>query len=463
MKNKNFFIIVLLFGFSLACFNYCEAASISVPKITSLKVKQRYVKKIKLQWKNIASAQNYQIRVLRKKNSKFKLKRKIKAIKNKKVVKKLQANTSYYFRVRAKRNNRWGPYSKRVRGKTRPRSSTDSELIQPSDLEYQGAFRLPDVSMGYEYGWHWGGTAATYNPDNDSLIGVGHPFNLFFSEVSIPQPKIVNNISNLNTAKTMQGFEDVLGNLVNVDTLELPRVGIEYYDQKIYFAVGEHFQENNDLTHGYSNVNLNNPQAQGLWKLKNRSPYSTNDYIFITPDNQLASGRFRDGGWSGQGPSLFSYSPNISGNIDNTKLLLYESSEDCNESCNTIDNYHHSDEWVGGAWLETDNKSAIIFAGTKGVGECWYGDEDGECMDCEGDRGWWSTEFRGQIIFYNPNDLDQPYARLNIDDYLFNINSTQQKEHLSAIAYNRQDNYLYLFEYRADDDKPIVHVWKING
>ena len=84
-------------------------------------------------------------------------------------------------------------------------------------------------------------------------------------------------------------------------------------------------------------------------------------------------------------------------------------------------------------------------------------------MDCEGDRGWWSTEFRGQIIFYNPNDLDQPYARLNIDDYLFNINSTQQKEHLSAIAYNRQDNYLYLFEYRADDDKPIVHVWKING
>ncbi|MBU0671183.1 MAG: fibronectin type III domain-containing protein [Patescibacteria group bacterium] len=445
----------------------------AVPKVTNLHLVKKYYKKISLKWKRVPNAHHYQVRVLKKKNNQYRLIKKVRAEKRKKTVKNLKSGKAYYFRVRAKRNGHWGKYSKRLRVKTKTKSNP-GDLIEPADLEYKGAFRVPDYDGNYEIGWEWGGQALTYTGSN-SLIGTGHPYNLYFSEISIPQPVISNdkNLSDLNTADTVQNFSPVVNGLIDVSTLEIPRIGIEYLDNKIYFALGQHFQETDDKTHGYANFNLSNPNSQGLWRLKDRSPYSTNDYMFKTIDNKLASGRFRDGGWSGMGPSLFEFDPDYDSNIDNTTLLLYESSEDCYENCQIMDNYHHSDEWVGGAWLESGDSSAVIFAGTKGEGECWYGNEDGPCMECD-NRGWWSTSFTGQILFYDPTDLEkvasgemesfepQPYNTLDIDDYLFNVTSTQQKHHLSSVAYNPNGNYLYVMEYLADNDKPLVHVWKIN-
>ena len=378
----------------------------SVPKVKKVKIEKRYPKKIKIKWKKYKKIDRFQIRVLKKKNRTYRLKRKIRISgkKRRKTVKKLRSSKTFYFRVRAKRDGQWGKYSKRVRGKTKSLPVQTDGLIEPSDLEYIGAFRMPNNNIDYEIDWYWGGSALTYNPNNNSLIGTGHPFNLYFSEISIPSPVISSNkkLSDLNRAETIQGFSDVIGELVDVSGLELPRIGLEYLDNKLYFSIGEHFQEESDQTHGYSNLNLSNPNSKGLWRLKNRSPYSTNDYIFKTLKGDLVSGRFRDGGWSGMGPSLFEFSDNYSSNIDNTALISYDSSENCTENCNTMDNYHHSDEWVGGAWLYKDNKEAVIFAGTKGTGDCWYGDENEECMDCDGDRCWWSTGFKGQILFYDP-------------------------------------------------------------
>jgi hypothetical protein len=54
--------------------------------------------------------------------------------------------------------------------------------VQPEDLTYLGAFRLPDGPP--EIGWYWGGTAMTYYPEGDpngpddgfpgSIFGTGH-------------------------------------------------------------------------------------------------------------------------------------------------------------------------------------------------------------------------------------------------------------------------------------------------
>jgi hypothetical protein len=69
--------------------------------------------------------------------------------------------------------------------------------------------------------------------------------------------------------------------------------------------------------------------------------------------------------------------------------------------------------------------------------------------DCE-DRGWWSERFAAQIIFYDPADLaavaqgamepwePQPYAVMGIDEVLFNVRSEQQKEHVGAVAFDRE-------------------------
>ncbi|MDH3348924.1 MAG: hypothetical protein OEM02_12605, partial [Desulfobulbaceae bacterium] len=94
--------------------------------------------------------------------------------------------------------------------------------------------------------------------------------------------------------------------------------------------------------------------------------------------------------------------------------------------------------------------------------------------DCE-DRGWWSTVIQGQIIFYDPADLakvaqgtlaanrPQPYAVLDLDPYLYHLTSTREKHHISAIAYDRANGRLYIFEPFGDGDKPLVHAWSLTG
>jgi hypothetical protein len=194
----------------------------------------------------------------------------------------------------------------------------------------------------------------------------------------------------------------------------------------------------------------------------------------------LATGRYRDGGQDAQGPSIFAIAPWQSGNppaagstLSAIPLLLYQ--DVTVENGATMDGYHHSDEWTGAAWLTAGDKSAVIFVGNKGQGECWYGNPDGPCLDCD-DRGWWSTTFVGQMIFYDPAELvavaqgsmetwkPQPYAILNIDDVLYHIETDQQKHHVAAAAFDRQNGLLYVVEPLADGEKEyrsIIHAWRV--
>jgi len=393
----------------------------------------------------------------------------------------------------------------------RPPTSTNGTLIQPSNLDYQGAFRLPD-SPGTpdNVGWEWSNwaSAATYYPDGDpggdadgyagSIFGVGHDHTQYISEASIPVP--VNSpgkdVSELNTAETLQGFHNIRGSLFGA--MEMPRVGLAYLppqgeqtSDRLYFAWAPHLDEGaTNPSHGWCELDISAPQTAGAWRIGEYWNYVTGDYIFEIPrawadayvsGRYLATGRFRDGGQGAQGPAIFAIAPWNHGNppasgstLAATPLLLYE---DVYESSPmSLVDYHHSDEWTGATWLTAGDRSAMIFVGTKGLGNCWYGCADGTDEppwpdDC--DRGWWSTSLIGQMLFYDPADLaavargematygPQPYATLNVDDVLYHIASEQQKYHLGAAAFDRERGLLYVFEPFGDGDKPLVHVWRV--
>jgi len=392
-------------------------------------------------------------------------------------------------------------------------------LIQPDDLVYRGAFRFPEVPG--DFGWEWGGTAMTYYPGGDpagpadgypgSLFATGHDQVQYVSEISIPAPVVSpgKNVAELNTAQTLQPFHDIKAGLVDVDTLELPRAGLAYLPaqgsqttDKLHFCWGQHFQNERVVSHGWCELDLANPQTAGGWYLGEYSNYSTDDYMFDipeqwadahTPGQLLATGRFRDGGWSGQGPALFACGPWNQGNppppgttLECTPLLLYTRSDDFDApGQHTMTGYHHSDEWSGGAWLTAGRAAAVIFVGTKGLGDCWYGFANGVVWPDEppyppipdppnDDRGWWSTRFTARFLFYDPQDLaavaagripphqPQPYAYLDVDQHLFNLQSDQQKRRLGAAAYDRANRLLYVLEYRADGDRPLAHVWSVS-
>jgi len=397
---------------------------------------------------------------------------------------------------------------------TAPTVPIPSGLLQPSDLTYVGAFRLPDGPP--EIGWEWNvsASAMAYYPDGDpqgpldgypgSIFGTGHDYNQHVSEISIPIPAISagKDVEDLNTATTLQPFHDIRAGLFQ--NLEIPRVGLEYLPAqaaqttgKLYFCWAQHMGEGETKpSHGWCDLDLSNPHTAGAWRIGEYWNYVTTDYIFAvpqawadanTPGMYLATGRFRDGGQGAQGPSVFAYGPWNHGNppapgatLAAVPLLLYGNVY--TPGSTRMNSYHHSDEWSGAAWLTAGDKAAVIFVGTKGTGDCWYGCVDGTVWPDEPpfppecpERGWWSSGFVGQIIFYDPSELaavaqgqmesgaPQPYATLNLDPYLYHITSSQQKEHVGAASFDRQRGLLYVFEPLADGDKSLIHAWRVGG
>jgi hypothetical protein len=241
----------------------------------------------------------------------------------------------------------------------------------------------------------------------------------------------------------------------------------------------------------------------------------------------LATGRFKDGGWGGMGPELFAYkdwtddkgTPAADGtHLQETVLLNYENSTNTEKIERSMTGYQHPDEWEGGAWLSTTSgKTGVLFAGTKSNGDkYWYGYlnpaganvpcvegemvgmfplcrlKDGgvcpesdftECQNHNDFRGWWTTHFDAELILYNPNDFaqvasgqidswaPQPYATLEIDQYLYNNpagvetdmigTGDQRRYRIGDVAYDQKNNIIYVEELFADGAKPVVHVWKI--
>lgn len=381
---------------------------------------------------------------------------------------------------------------------------SSADLIMPPDLTYLGAFRLPDGTP--DMSWEYSGTAMAYYPDGDptgpddgfpgSIFGTGHDVYQRVSEISIPVPVISpsKNPGELNTATTLQEFHDIRGDIFG--DLEIPRAGLAWLPKqgaqtsdKLYLCWGQHMQFEKVPSHLWCDLDLSDPHVAGPWYIDDLDNYLTCDYLFPIPQSWadahlpgrlLATGRFRDGGQGSQGPCIVAIAPWLEGNppgvnhhLAATPLLRYSSSYWEDPTDYKMYGYHDSDEWSGGAWLTTaSGKSSVIFAGTKGRGDCWYGNPDGPCLECD-NRGWWSTRFEGLIVFYNPADLaavaagamqphePQPYAEMQIDEYLYHITSEQQYSHVGAVDYDPARGILYLFEPLADGDKSLVHVWKV--
>lgn len=388
-------------------------------------------------------------------------------------------------------------------------AATNHQRLLPEALQYLGAFRLPggeDRPQTFAYG----GNALTFNPNGDpNGAADGFPGSLFISghdrmpygdlpdggqiaEVSIPAPARSRTAAELPQASFVQDFHDVLGgHFARLD--EIPRLGLLYLNvpptgPQIHVGYGQHFETDPpSATHGWFSPDLSAPHFQGEWLLANTSFYSSNDYMVEIPaqwaaaftgGRMIGTGRFRDGGWSGMGPTLFAYRPwDEAGNplpnaspLPVVPLLQYVPSFETEDFGRALVGYQHPDEWNGAAWVQTAAGSqALLFAGTKSNGsKYWYGylnpqgpqavcvdrnigdfptcrmadgslcppEDFAGCCDeeagsCASLRGWWSDHFDAQILFYDPDQLQrvatgewqpwqpQPYARLDLDETLF--------------------------------------------
>jgi hypothetical protein len=369
--------------------------------------------------------------------------------------------------------------------------------LQPENLVYQGAFRLPANTTSDELKtWCYGGSALAFYPEGDptgpgdgfpgSLYGVGHTYGLKISEISIPIPKPLagNNVSALPVAKTLQGFQNVTNGVLPYGS-EVRVAGLEYLPKQagqaqggLYFSMGHHWMNfdaagENQPTHWHIELNLSQPKPAGPWKLQDENAFKTSGYIFEidsawaavnTPGKRLAAGGFREAIGGSYGPSLYAYGPwgdqtvpAAGSALRNTTLFGYGNPPD-----SMVDN-KHADFWTGGAWLAAAGKSAVVLMGSKGMGAQWYGEVGG------GYKGWNAEPYAAAMIFFDPADLAkvvkgqmkpsqvQPYAFLNIDKLMLHPGG----RNMGGTAYDRANGILYVAE--SDGTEPLVHVWKLQG
>ena len=305
--------------------------------------------------------------------------------------------------------------------------------------------------------------------------------------------------------------------------LEIPRAGLAYLpaqgaqsEGKLYFTWGQHFQFEYAASHGWADLDLSAPSPAGPWLIGKYTNYVLNDYLFEIPASwsaanapgmRLATGRFRDGLWSGLGPALLAIAPWDEGNppapgqqLNNViPLLLYGENVPGNPEIDISGDFRMAgfaepDEWSGGAWLTANDRASVIFVGTKAVGRNWYGFSNGVEYPTSGDpddvippvpdwphddRGWWSEDIGAQIIFFSPDQLadvaagrlqtwePQPYAVLDLTEDLFNpgFDYENYKRYLvGAMAFDRANGLIYIMERLAVfDGESVVHVFRIEG
>lgn len=393
---------------------------------------------------------------------------------------------------------------------------SNGALLNKSNFEYLGAFRLPRTTNNGS-SFSYGGMAMAYRFDGDtggennkypgSLFISGSTPNQMVAEVSIPEPLDPRNVgvSGLNTAGFLQNFTDVTaGRARELDTgtgfrieglAYLPKQGAQtesklYWTARPYYNVSPDTQ--NPLSHGVSNADFGHLNSTGMWRLGSFHSSMTAGYIFTVPNyfasaylggRLLISGLFTSQGIqaTSAGPAMFAYAPwqddptdgvPPNGTILNTLPLVYYPCHTNGSGCDSnFVNYKDPDLYQSAEWVNTETAHAVVVAGRRS-GTNRYG--PGRSGDCNYDSGYHGEPYTPTLILYNPENLAsvasgstdptnlQPYSEWNPREYFV---ETCEWE-LSGLGYDRENRFLYILHRQADtvggEPQPLIYVFRVN-
>ncbi|WP_235296163.1 right-handed parallel beta-helix repeat-containing protein [Portibacter marinus] len=119
-------------------------------------------------------------------------------------------------------------------------------LIQISDLEFLGGFRIPGNEQG-ESNANYASGAIAYNSLNHSIFLVGHNHEDAIAEFAIPELKQTEIIDDLNLATFLQDFKQILGSTTNGNAQNLDQItGMHLIDGRLMVNVIEYYDAPGD-------------------------------------------------------------------------------------------------------------------------------------------------------------------------------------------------------------------------
>lgn len=379
-------------------------------------------------------------------------------------------------------------------------------LLQKANLVYVGAFRLPQTNWGTNYStFNYGGTAITYDPADNSLFIVGHPYGQLVAEVTIPTPVISSNLANLNTASIIQTFADPTEgarNAVNPKTPNPNRIGgLLVYGGKLIVSVYSSYDGSGTQTssHFVRPLKLSTVgQVQGPYRVGTEYPGFVSGYMtMVPPEWQLALGGTALTGncciaitsIQSSGPAISAFDPGQLGAqspTPATQLIGYPYSHPLG-AYNSNNGLFNGTTLIRGVVFPVGTRS-VLFFGRQGVGPFCYGNGTPNqamagtvsasgvpyCYDPAAplDHGTHGYPYQYQVWAYDANDLlavkngkKQPYDLRPYATWSFELPfaGTTSEHVINGAAYDAKNNLIYISQPNTDNWNPIIHVFKITA
>lgn len=355
-------------------------------------------------------------------------------------------------------------------------------LIGADDLNYLGAFNVPTGDIGNST-FEYGGTAITYNPNNNSLFMVGHDWQQAIAEISIPNPT-TGTIETLASASLVQPFSQVLNRLPNntlqpeetikvggllVHGNELLGTAYEYYDGD-GDAVDSHFKA--------SSLNLESSIVSGLFQVGELGGGFVGGYMAeVPPEWQVAFGASHVTGQAAlsiinrtsAGPALFGFDPaQLGAGVATATPLVYYPLDHPLAPVQTQNPWFNTTTEITGV-VFPEGTDSVLFFGSHGVGPWWYGEADEGGLDLyRQDKGPHAPEYVYQVWAYDAKDLVavknglmQPWEVQPYDTWTFDLPYFDGGKHLGGVAYDSASGRLYVSQQYGNEAYPVVHAYQI--
>jgi hypothetical protein len=360
-------------------------------------------------------------------------------------------------------------------------------LLHEADLDYIGAFRVPQGKIGNvgQATFGYGGTAPAYNPTNNSLFLVGHDYDQAIAEISIPEIIDTNQISNLRTASLLQPFSAVRSRIPDFTLSGETKIGgLQVVDNQLVGTFYEYYDANGDAVDSHfklDSLNLASANVSGLYQVGNYGGGFVGGYMTPIPEEWQAElgAPYLTGqaalsiiSRTSVGPAAFGFDPAQLGSATApaTNLVSYPLAHPLRPETSTNPLFNLTSRITG--VVMPPNTSSVIFFGSHGTGEYCYGTEV-ECNDpVKESKGTHSVGglYEYQAWAYDVHDLIdvknglkeswqiQPY-----DVWTFDLPMGGARKEIGGVAFDSQSGRIYVSQQLVDGNGnyPIINVFQL--
>jgi hypothetical protein len=348
-----------------------------------------------------------------------------------------------------------------------------SALVAKSDMTFLGSFHLPVVGGD---GFSYGGYGLAFNPAKNSLYIVGHVYDLYTAEVSIPALG--------GTATVLQPLKDSTGGkLGSIGSGQVRIGGNLVYNNKLYTTGFVYYDANGAQTLSHFNrpLDLSASGATGPYRVGSEGAGLYSGYMSPIPSDWQAKlgGPALTGNCCLSIISRTSYGPSVSSwNPENSSanaqiLVAYD------QKNQTLGTYGASGSHpvfngstrITGVFFPTGTAS-VLFFGSTGTGNYCYG-EAAACGDPSNNwKGEHAYPYVAYIWAYNASDLAAvhagtkqpyevtPYATWNLSEF----GNVGNDFATGGAAFDPATGRVYLSEINGDSNNlPLIRVYQVKG